>query len=115
MIIPVTVFIIQNQQYVSSTIIQIQTQIQSVDAEIRFLNIIIGIEKIFRISNKTKINKIDISFLKQNIQIDQRSDMNIISTFFAKQLDLSLKSFAEIEFVRLYVKIVDHYETLFQY
>ena len=104
------------------TMPQTQTQAESVstievNGNTRFLSTLIGYNKAFRIpcsvrltdnSNTTK----EISLNKSQVQADQGSDINVMSTALAKQLRLELHPLSSIGFAGMTMRTADNRETM---
>ena len=85
------------------------------DSHTRFLQTLAGTEKAFRISGTARVGDTETGLLKQNTQADQGSDMNVMSTPLVQQLQLSLRSLAEVGFMGLCMETADHRETMLQH
>lgn len=59
-----------------------------------------------------KSDKFIVHLNKFYVQVNQRSDMNVISTELIKYLNLQSYSLNEIEFAELSMHIANHHETV---
>jgi hypothetical protein len=59
-----------------------------------------------------KSNEKVVVLNKQYIQIDQKSDMNVVFMNLTRRLELQLKNLAEVRFRELFMKIADNHDTI---
>jgi hypothetical protein len=105
---------IQGGLYLSN----ISSMVASTEAEkhTRFLSMIIGKDKAFRIPcTIKKADGADIRLEKSYVQADQGSDMNVISTGLVHQIGLDMYSLSKIGFRGLTMRTADHRETLLEH
>ncbi len=109
----------QNSQVIQRTIfINVFITTVSIEAEkhMRFLSTIIDKNKIFWISCFIKkTDETEICLEKSYVQVNQESDMNIISTNLIRQLDLNMHFLLKIEFQDLTMCTADHREMLLKH
>ena len=75
----------------------------------RFLSIIIGVNKAFQISYIIQVSEgCEQELNHSQVQADQRSDINVISTAIIKWLKLSFHSLLDVSFADLMMKTADY-------
>ncbi|SLM39631.1 Zinc finger, CCHC-type [Lasallia pustulata] len=85
----------------------------AVDGNTRFLSTLMGADKAFRIPYSVRVKGGgELALDRSQVQADQGSDMNVISTAMAKQLGLHLYPLSDVGFAGLTMKTADHRETL---
>ena len=84
----------------------------AVDGNTRFLSTVMGTDKAFRIPCTIRANGQEQELDRSQVQADQGSDMNVISTAMAKRLGLPFHSLSDVGFAGLAMKTADHRETL---
>ncbi|SLM36249.1 hypothetical protein LPUS_05745 [Lasallia pustulata] len=85
----------------------------AVDGNTRFLSTLMGADKAFRIPCSVRVKGGgELALDRSQVQADQGSDMNVISTAMAKQLGLHLYPLSDVGFAGLTMKTADHRETL---
>ena len=91
------------------TIFNVTTSQQDVERHTRFLNAMIKLDKIFKISC-TIIKSNDTIVLLSNrcTQTNQNFDMNVIFVDMIRHLNLQLHSLEKIDFKSLFMRTVDH-------
>jgi hypothetical protein len=79
----------------------------------QFLNIMIDMNKVFRIlCSMIKSNDDIVALNKQYIQADQGSDMNVIFMNLAHRFELQLRDLIEIEFRELFMRTANNHDTI---
>jgi hypothetical protein len=114
--------ILQNSDITSSAFTNANSSVEEIlsistdsknDKHIQFLNTIIEMNKVFRISCFViKSSDEIIALNKQYTQTNQKSDMNVISMNWARRLDLQLRDLAEMKFRELFMKTADNHDTI---
>ena len=84
----------------------------AVDGNMRFLSTVMGADKAFRIPCMIRVGGREQELDRSQVQADQGSDMNVISTAMAKWLELPFHSLSDVGFAGLMMKTADHRETL---
>ena len=87
----------------------------TVNDNIWFLSIFMNRNKIFWISYMLWIESQEIVLDKSKIQIDQKSDMNVIQQVYTEQLELEFYLLFEIDFQKLFMRCTDNRKTFLQY
>lgn len=87
--------------------------LDNIERNTRFLNTMIKIDKTFKISCVVYAKNDDIIELsKEFVQIDQKSNMNVIFIELIKQLKQKLHSLNEVKFRELFMKTTNHHNTI---
>ena len=82
----------------------------------RFLNSLIDVDKTFRISAAIKKSNESKMFLKKSqTQADQGFDMNIMFMRLIRLFNLSIYLLSNIEFKKLFIRIVDRRDIILKY
>lgn len=82
----------------------------------RFLNILSRINKTFRIFIIVKkLNDFDIYLNKFYIQIDQNLNINVIFIKLMRLLNIIIHFLSNIEFKKLFMRIIDYRNIIFEY
>ena len=98
----------QSQTHPSSV-----ANIITADGNTRFLGSLLAVDKAFRISCSIRVSgKGEIEMDRSQVQADQMSDMNVISTAMANQLELVINSLSDIGFAGMTMRTADQRETL---
>jgi hypothetical protein len=83
------------------------------DKHTQFLNTMIDMNKAFRISCFViKSSDEVVALNKQYTQVDQKSDMNVISMNLVRRLELQLRDLAEMKFRELFMKTANNQDTI---
>ncbi len=84
------------------------------DKHTQFLNMMIDMNKIFRISCFViKSNDETVALNKQYTQTDQRSNMNVVFMNLTRRLELQLRDLVEMNFRELFMKTADNHDIIF--
>ena len=81
-----------------------------VNAHTRFLQILVGMKKAFRISAVIRSQGQELALKRRHTQADQGSELNVISSAMVRQLDLKVKALSEIGFHDMSMTTADHKE-----
>ena len=82
----------------------------------RFFNSLIDVNKTFKMFIfMKKSNEFEMFFEKSQIQINQRSNMNVIFMKLIRLFNLFIYLLSDIEFKELFMRIVDYRDIVFKY
>ena len=104
---------LQNSQIVSFFNVGV---IANAEKHTRFLNSLIDINKTFRITiTVRKPNDFEVELDKSYTLTNQDFNMNVMFNELIRFLDLQLHSFSEIEFKGLFMRIINHRDTILKH